>query len=89
MANIGGGAPITIRKGNLMEYTRTIQPINMMNSTKKNTGRENPTKRSGTSIQGTVKTQMEVLEEENISLYPHIRSLHYALNVELTSRKKK
>ena len=38
--------------------------------------REKPTKRSGTSVQGMVKTQLEIVEVEKASLYPHRLILH-------------
>ena len=44
VSNIGGGAPIAIWKGNLMECTWTIQTTIMMNSMNKNRGRYKPIK---------------------------------------------
>ena len=61
MANIGDGAPRKIRKGNLMECTRTTHPINMMNAMNKDRVRDKPTKMAGNIVQGMVKTQMELL----------------------------
>ena len=88
MANIGGGAPRTTRKVNLMSYTGIIHPINKINGLKKYRGRKKPTKRAGTSLQEIVKTQMEVVEKENASLSPHIFSLNYALAVEFSILKQ-
>ena len=58
-----------------------------MNGLKKIRGRDNPTKRAGTIIQGIVKTQLEVVEVESSPLFPHICSLHCALTVEFTRMK--
>ena len=69
---IGGGAPITGQKRNLMKCTRTIQPTTMKNGQKKSRGRENEKKRAGTSVQGIVKTQLEILEVGKVSLCPYI-----------------
>ena len=55
-----------------------------MNGKKRETGRDNPTKRAGPSVHGTRKNKLEILEVENASLYPHICSLIYALTVECT-----
>ena len=54
----------------------------MMNGQKKIRRREKPTKRAGSSLQGIVETQMEIVEEEDHSLCPHRCSLHFALTVE-------
>ena len=59
----------------------------MMNGLKKNRARDKPTKRADTSVQGIVKTKMEVAEEDNDSLCPHRCSIHYALTVEFTIMK--
>ena len=55
---------------------------NMMNLLKKNIGREKPTKRSGPSVQGMVKTQLETLEVVKSSLFPHKCIQHFLLIVE-------
>ena len=62
MAKIGGGAPITRPKGNLMEFARTIQTTSILNGMEKITRRENPTKKAGPSVQGMVKNQLEIGE---------------------------
>ena len=69
---IGGVAPITGRKRNLMKCTQTIQPTTTKNGQKKSIGRENEKKRAGTSVQGIVKTQLEILELGKFSLCPYI-----------------
>ena len=53
----------------------------MMDGMKKNIGRENPKKREGTRLQGIVKTKLEVVEMENVSLFPRIYDLNYSLTV--------
>ena len=44
---------------------------------------------AGTSVQGIVKTQLEVVEVENAPLCPHIYSLYFARTVECPSILKK
>ena len=61
----------------------------MTNGENKNRGRENPTKGQVPAYKGLKKTQLEVVEVENTSICPHIRSLHYALTVERTRLEKK
>ena len=53
-----------------------------MNVLSKNRVREKPTKSSYPIVQGNVKNQLEVVEVENASLFPHIFILYYVLNVE-------
>ena len=86
MSKIAIGAPITTFKVNLMEYTRNIYPIKMMNGIKKNRRIEKPKKGQGTSLQGIVK-KLGKLEVENDSLCPHVCSLHYTLTMECTGLK--
>ena len=61
MAKIGGGAPRTRLKGNLMECTRTIYPTSIINGPNKTRVIENPKKRAGPSVQGIVKTKLGVV----------------------------
>ena len=89
MATIGGGDQITICMLNLMLYTQTIHPINTINDNKKRKVIENHTKRAGRSIQGIVETQIEILEVEIFSLFPHICFLYCALTVECPNQKFK
>ena len=58
-----------------------------MNELKENIGKNKPTKSAGTSVQGILKTQLEVVEVENVSLCPHILIQNYALTVECTRQK--
>ena len=55
MSKIGGGDPITRRKGNLMKCTQTIHPTIMMNGMQKNRVIENTIKGSVPIVQGIVK----------------------------------
>ena len=49
--------------------------------------RDNPLKITGTSVQGIVETQMEILGLENHSLYPFRCSMYCALTEECPSKK--
>ena len=42
---------------------------------------------AGTSVQGMVKNQLEIVELEKLSLFPHRYSLYFALNVEYPGLK--
>ena len=82
MDNIGIGSPNTIWELNLMECTCTIQPTSMKIGTKKNIGREKPTKSSGPIEQVMVKTELENVEVGKASLCTHRYSQHCALILE-------
>ena len=83
MAKIGGGAPGTRWKGNLMGRTRTINPERMMNGLKKIIGRENPPKISGPSVEGIVRNQLEIMELKNTHsfLTDSVCTLHRLWNI--------
>ena len=59
----------------------------MMNGMDKRRLIENTTKSAGLREKGMVKTQLEIMEVPKASLYPHIRSLNFALIVECTRQK--
>ena len=48
---------------------------------KKNRLINNSTKVAGPSVQGIVKTQLELVRVKNYSLFPNICNLHYSLTV--------
>ena len=81
MANIGIDSPRTIWKGFFMECIRTIQPTNIINGMNKVIRIDNHTTREGPIEQGIVKTQLEIVEVEKASLFPHKCSIHFALIV--------
>ena len=69
MANFGDGAPSTIQKGNFMECTWNIHPKRIIYGLNKNRGRDKDNKIAGTKLQGIVKTELELAEVQNASLY--------------------
>ena len=70
-----------------MECTWNIYSKRIIYGLNKNRGRDKGTKRAGTKLQGIVKTELELVEVRNASLYTHICSLHFELTVEYTSIK--
>ena len=60
----------------------------MINFPKKNRGREKPTKRTDTSVQGIVKTQPGLVEIENPSFSTLGCSLYFVMTVEYTRMKQ-
>ena len=87
MANIGDGASSTRQKGNFVECTWNIHSKIIIDGLNKDRGRDKDNKRAGNKLQGIVKTELELVEVQNTSLYTHIWILHFALTVEYTRIK--
>ena len=60
----------------------------MINFPKKNRGREKPTKKTDTSVQGIVKTQPGLVKIESPSLCTNRCSLYFVMNLEYTRMKQ-
>ena len=60
-----------------MECTWNIHSKIIIYGLNKNRGIEKDTKRAGTKLQGILKTELELVEVQNASLYTHICSLNF------------